>query len=312
MHDHSHSHSHHHNHAADSKRALTLAVGLTLGFAVVEVIGGLFAGSLALISDAGHMVTDSLALALAAAAAWLAQRPPSQRHSYGLGRIETLAAFVNAVIMIAIVVAVTSFAVHRLLAPQPVAGGVVTWVALIGLIVNLTAAWLLMGGRRNLNVKAALLHVFGDLLGSVAALISGVVILFTGWMPIDPLLSLFIAVLILISALRVLREALHALLDGVPPYLDLAAVGDEIAGLDGVISVHDLHIWPIAAERTALSAHVVIRRMDDWPGVLGRIRAHLGEQHGIEHITLQPEAVETVLRFTPAPSNPRAATGNDR
>jgi cobalt-zinc-cadmium efflux system protein len=301
VHDHGHHHHHgeHGHHGTDSGRLLTLAVSLTLGFALVEAIGGLVAGSLALLSDAGHMVTDSLALAMAAIAAWIARRPPSRRHSYGLGRIETLAAFVNALVMIGIVVAVTSFAVGRVLTPQPVAGGVVTWVALIGLLVNLAVAWLLMGGRRNVNVKAALLHVLGDLLGSVAALISGVVILHTGWTPIDPLLSLCIAALILVSAVRVLREALHALLDGVPPDIDLARVGDELAALDEVVSVHDLHIWLIAADRSALSAHVVIRRMDDWPAVLTRIRAHVGTHHGIDHVTLQPEPLETVLRFTP-------------
>jgi cobalt-zinc-cadmium efflux system protein len=300
MHGHSHSPDSGHG-ATDSKRVLTLAVGLTLGYALVELIGGLLAGSLALISDAGHMVTDSLALGMAAIAAWLARRPPSRRHSYGLGRIETLAAFVNALIMIGIVVAVTGFAVRRLLEPPSVDGGIVTWVALIGLLINIAVAWLLMGGRRNVNVKAALLHVLGDLLGSVAALVSGVVILYSGWTPIDPLLSLFIAGLILFSAIRVLREALHALLDGVPPDIDLKQVGDELARLDGVLSVHDLHIWSIAAERSALSAHVVIRRMDDWPSVLGGIRAHVAEHQGIDHVTLQPEPLETVLRFTPGP-----------
>jgi len=305
MHDHSHDHGGHHHHGSDSKRVLGLAVGLTLGFAVIEIAGGLFAGSLALLSDAGHMVTDSLALAMAAIAAWIARRPPSRRHSYGLGRIETLAAFVNALVMIGIVVAVTGFAVRRLFTPEHVDGDVVTWVALIGLCVNLAAAALLMGGRRNINVKAALLHVMGDLLGSVAALIAGVVIMTTGWTPIDPLLSILIAALILISAVRVLREALHALLDGVPPDIDLARVGDELAGLDDVLSVHDLHIWLIAAERTALSAHIVIRRMDDWPAVLPRIRAHLADHHGIDHATLQPEPVETVMRYGPRPATER-------
>ena len=315
MHGHSHSPDSGHG-AADSKRVLTLAVGLTLGYALVELTGGLLAGSLALISDAGHMVTDSLALGMAAIAAWLARRPPSRRHSYGLGRIETLAAFVNALIMIGIVVAVTGFAVRRLLEPPSVDGGIVTWVALIGLLINLAVAWLLMGGRRNVNVKAALLHVLGDLLGSVAALVSGVVILYSGWTPIDPLLSLFIAALILVSAIRVLREALHALLDGVPPGIDLKQVGDELSRLDGVLSVHDLHIWSIAAERSALSAHVVIRRMDHWPPVLGRIRAHLAEHQGIDHVTLQPEPLETVLRYTPGPpadlrSRPDRSVGTD-
>lgn len=300
MHEHVHDAGlHGHAQGTDSRRILTLAILLTGGFAAAEALGGWIAGSLALLSDAGHMVTDSLALTLAAVAAWLARRPPSRRHSYGIGRIETLAAFVNALLMIAIVVVVISFAIGRLLDPQPVRGGIVTWIALVGLLINLAAAWLLMGGRRNINVRAALVHVLGDLLGSVAALISGVVILHTGWTPIDPLLSLFIAALILVSALRVLREALHALLDGVPAGLDLEQVAQALAAVEGVVSLHDLHIWLIGTERAALSAHVVIRRMDDWPPVLSAVRQLLGERYGIEHVTLQPEPIETVLAFQP-------------
>jgi len=299
-HEHEHEHGHHHDHHhGGSGRVLALALTLTLGFSVVEALAGWVGGSLALLSDAGHMVTDSASLGLAALAAWLAQRPPSERHSYGLGRAETLAALFNALLMIAVVVAISAAAVGRFMHPTPVRGDLVTVVALIGLGINLGVAWLLMGGRDNLNVRGALLHVLGDLLGSVAALVSGVVILHTGWTPVDPILSLVIAVLILGSSLRLLREALHALLDGVPQGLDLAAVGRAMAGVKGVRSVHDLHIWSLSAEQRALSAHVVLRRMDDWEAVLGRLRGLLASRYGIDHVTLQPESQETLVPFDP-------------
>jgi cobalt-zinc-cadmium efflux system protein len=313
MHDHSHAH-HHAEAPPDSRRILILAVILTFGYALVEGIGGWWAGSLALMSDAGHMVTDSAALALAAIAAALASRPPSKRHSYGLGRIETLAALFNSLFMVVVVAAISAEAVQRLLHPPAVRGVLVIWIALIGLLVNLGAAALLMRGRQSINVRAALLHVLGDLLGSVAALVSGVVILSTGWTPIDPLLSFFIVLLILISSLRLLREVLHTLLEGVPLHLDLEEIGRGMAGVKGVLSVHDLHIWSLSAETTALSAHIVMRRIDEWEPLLGRLRAVLAERHGIEHVTLQPETLETIVPL-PAPvrrdsAGQEAATGS--
>lgn len=301
MHEHTHSH---HPSQRDSGRILLLALGLTLGFAVVEALGSWLSGSLALLSDAGHMLTDSTALGLAAFAAWMARRPPSRKHSYGFGRVETLAALFNALLMIALVTVVSVAAVRRLQQPPVVHGGIVTWIALIGLLVNLIAAWLLMGGRENLNVRAALLHVMGDLLGSVAALISGVVILRTGWTPIDPILSLFIVSLILISSLRLLREVLHTLLEGVPLHLDLAEVGKAMAAAEGVISIHDLHIWSLTTETPVLSAHVVLKRIDEWEVVLGRLRHLLSHRYEIEHATLQPEPLETIVPLRQLPVTP--------
>jgi cobalt-zinc-cadmium efflux system protein len=293
-----HEHSHNHDHSqSNSSRVLTLAVGLTLSFALVEVVAGWLSGSLALLSDAGHMVTDSTALGLAALAAWMSRRPPSTRHSYGLGRVETLTALFNALLMVALVTAVSAAAVKRLLHPPQVQGEIVTWVALVGLLVNILVARLLMGGRDNINVRAALLHVMGDLLGSIAALVSGVVILYTGWTSIDPILSLFIVLLILVSSLRLLREVVHTLLEGVPLHLKLEEVGRAMAATEEVISIHDLHIWSLSAETTALSAHVVVQRIDQWQGVLWRMRRMLSEQFGIEHVTLQPEPLETVVEL---------------
>jgi len=298
-------HSHHqdsHESSQQPHRRLLAALALTLGFSIVEAFAGWWSGSLALLSDAGHMVTDSMALALAAVAAILARRGPSARHSYGLGRAEILAALLNALVMIALIAAISAEAVQRLADPKPVTGGTVMAVASIGLLINLAVAWILSHGRENLNVRAALLHVLGDLLGSVAALVSGAVILATGWMAIDPLLSLSIVLLILVSAVRVLYEALHALMEGVPPGLDLEQIGLAMAATDGVVSVHDLHIWSLSASRNALSAHILVRRMDEWPAVLARLQDALAREYRIEHVTLQPEprdqliAVDTLTR----------------
>lgn len=298
-HDHSHAHGHahghaghHHHHVGSSSTKLLWALALTLSFAAVEAFAGWISGSLALLGDAGHMVTDSMSLGLAAGAALLAKRAPSHRHSYGLGRLEILAALFNAFSMLVIVLWISVEAIERFKHPQPVEGGLVMLVAGIGLLINLGAAWLLSGHGHDLNVRGALLHVLGDLLGSVAALISGAVILATGWTPIDPLLSLLIVVLVAVSAVRLLREALHALMEGVPLHLDLQKVGYGMAEVDGVFSVHDLHIWSVSSSEVALSAHVVLQDMRSWPAILAELQQQLHEQFGITHVTLQPELNE--------------------
>ena len=210
-------HAHEHRPAAASVLAWALAI--TLGFALLEAVAGWWSGSLALLSDAGHMVTDSASLGLAALAAWLGRKPPSSRHSYGFGRAEIVAALANAVFMLAVIATITVVAIQRLQAPQPVAGESVIVVAMLGLLANILVAWLLARGERTMNTRGALLHVMGDLLGSIAALLSGIVVWTTGWLPIDPLLSLAICALILISSVRLLREALRALMEGVPLHL---------------------------------------------------------------------------------------------
>jgi len=294
MHTHNHTDSHGHNHGAHGAerlphRTLLWALMLTLGFALVEAAAGWWSGSLALLSDAGHMLTDSLALGLAAAATVLARRKATVRHSYGWGRAEILAALFNALVMIGLIAAISAEAVERLGDAHPVEGAAVVSVAIVGLLINLAAAWMLSSDRENLNVRAALLHVLGDLLGSVAALVSGTVILLTGWTAIDPILSLMIVLLILVSAVRILHEALHTLMEGVPRHLDLERIGYAMAATDGVESVHDLHIWALSASRTALSAHIVLQELRAWPAVLSSLRGLLAERFGIEHVTLQPE-----------------------
>jgi cobalt-zinc-cadmium efflux system protein len=284
------SHGHHsHHHQPAGFRVLYVALAITTVFALIELAAGWAFGSLALLSDAGHMFSDAAALALAGFAAWVARRPAGARHSYGLARAEIVAAFVNSLVLLAVVVLIFVEAVSRLLAPSPVQGLGVALVAATGLVVNLGVIYLLGKGDRDLNTRAATLHVFGDLIGSVAALTSGAVIYFTGWQPIDPLLSIVIALLILASTLRLLREALHVLMEGVPFGIQLREVGLALAQVAGVRSVHDLHIWTIASGQVALSAHLDVEDLENWPKVLEEVRRAMRRRFGIEHVTLQPE-----------------------
>jgi cobalt-zinc-cadmium efflux system protein len=293
---HNHAGDHHHGadghvHADGSRgsRALIVAVALTGGYAIVELFGGLWSGSLALIADAGHMATDAAALLFALVANIVARRPPSARHSYGFARAEVIAAFVNALAMLAIVVWLFVESVERLRNPSPVNGGSVFVIASIGLLLNLVVAWVLSRERENINTRAALLHVLGDLLGSVAAIAAGVIIYFTGYLPIDPLLSMLVGGLILRSTLAVLRESTHVLLDAVPHHIEYQKVGVALARIPGVRSVHDLHIWAMAPGRCALSAHVLVEDVEQWPAILSRARVLLRDEFSIDHVTLQPE-----------------------
>ena len=309
MGDHHQHNSVHHNHQhADAGPRLVWALLLTLGFAVVEVGAGFWSGSLALLGDAGHMVTDSASLGLAAFAAWLAKRPPSSRHTYGLGRVETLAALFNVLSMVVVVVAISVAAIHRFLEPSAVNGQAVVLVAIVGLCINIGVAWLLMHGEQTMNTRGALLHVLGDLLGSVAALLAGAVIVYTGWTPIDPLLSILICVLVLGSSLRLLREVLGALLEGVPAHLSSEQVGQSLASVQGVRSVHDLHIWTLSSNRVALSAHLVVDSFEQWPDVLAEAK-HVLLHHGISHITLQPESGVYTVRWLQR--NAEASSGEE-
>ena len=303
---HHHHHHHHHPHGSTSNGKLLLfSLLFTLLFAVIEAVTGWLSQSLALLGDAGHMLSDSVALALAALASWVALRPPTQRHSYGLQRFEVITALVNGLIMLLIVVAILVHALDRIAEPRAVASVPVMIVAGLGLIVNVVIILLLSRGQENLNIRAAMLHVMGDILGSVAALISGVVIYISGWYLVDPILSLFICAILLFSSVRLLREAMHVLMEGVPLHLDLKEVGDRLASHDAsIVSVHDLHIWSLSSGRIALSAHLVLRDLSRWDSLLRDIEQMLQQQFGIDHTTLQPESmvVETVTFHNSKPS----------
>ena len=284
-----HSHGHPHGPAQGSGPALRAAAALTIGFAAVEALGGWWTGSLALLSDAGHMVTDGAALALGALAAWVARRPPSARHSYGLGRAEIFAALLNAAAMLLIVALIGHEAFLRFHQPAPVNGGAAALIALAGLVVNVLILRRLSPHTHDMNARAARLHVVGDALGSLAALISGVVIAVGGWTAIDPIASFVICALIAVSALRLTRESLHALMEGVPRGLSVEAIGREMASVEGVLSVHDLHVWMLSGTRIALSAHVVVASMVHWDRTLPALQERLRDKFRIDHVTLQPE-----------------------
>ena len=279
----------HHHEPGSAGPVFIPALALTLAYACVEAAGGFWAGSLALLSDAGHMFSDALALGLAAIAARLARRPAGHRHTYGWARAEVIGAFLNGMLMLAIIVVLVVEAVARLQAPKPVAAEAMLLIAFLGMLVNGWVAWIMSRGEITLNVRAALLHVIGDLVSSLAALLAGAVIYATGWLPIDPILSLVIAGLILISTLGLLRDALHVLMEGVPPAMELPAIGRALAELPGVVSVHDLHVWSIAPGKVALSAHVELDDLLRWPAILASAGALMHDRYGIDHITLQPE-----------------------
>jgi cobalt-zinc-cadmium efflux system protein len=288
MADHAH-HHHDHRHPPQSARMMILALVVTLGYALVEFIAGTAFHSLALMSDAGHMLSDALALGLAAFASWVGNRTAGARHSYGFARAEIVAAFVNGLAMLVIVVVIVVESVGRLLDPQPVSGLGVIVVAFIGLLANLLVAYIIGRGEHNLNTRAALLHVIGDLIGSVAAITAGAVIYYTGWQPIDALLSLVIGVLILGSTVRLVLDALHVLMEGVPAGLRIEEIGRALGALAGVSAVHDLHVWNISSGQVALSAHVDLDNLDGWAPLLESARQMLQTRFGIAHVTLQPE-----------------------
>lgn len=289
-HEPGHSHGHGHSHGANAPhKILMMAIIIIFGFAIVEAGVGYWSNSLALMGDAGHMASDSLALAIAAFAAWISTKPPSKKHSYGYGRAEVLAAWLSSLLMLIVSIAVIVEAVARIHAPEAVKGIPVMIVAFLGLVVNLLVAWVLARGERTLNIRAALLHVMGDVLGSIAALIAGAVIYYTGWFPIDPILSIFIGILITLSALRLLRESLHVLMEGVPGHIELSAVSQKIMTVDGVNALHDLHIWTLSSGKIALSAHVKIAQLQQWETTLADISSVLAQQFQIKHVTLQPE-----------------------
>ena len=288
---------HTHSKQVSNQNLLLIALILTLGFAGVEGAAAYFANSLALISDAGHMVTDAAALGLALLAQIISRRPPSPKHSFGFGRAEALAAFVNSIAMLALVVWIVFEAISRFYDPHKVDGFTVTVVASIGLLMNIVVAWVLSRDKKSVNTRAALVHVMGDLLGSIAALIAGVVIQLTGWMPIDAILSILVSLLILKSTISILHESYHFLMEGVPLHIDYLQVGKDLRGVPGVLAVHDLHVWEMTPSFPALIGHIEIAEMQEWPQIMSRINTMLLDQHGIDHVTLQPEVLGSMDEY---------------
>jgi cobalt-zinc-cadmium efflux system protein len=279
-------------HVTDRGATLKRALALTCFILLVEFAGGLFSHSLALLSDAGHVLTDVFALGLAWFAVEQARRPADQRRSYGYHRVSILAALVNAVTLIVIVIAIAYEAVRRIVSPEPVQGVVVIVSALIAIGLNSYIALGLRGDTKSLNLRAALLHIVGDIAASIGVVLAGVVILLTGWLYIDPILSLAIAVLIAFGAWRIVRETVNLLLEGTPAEIDLAKVTREIAGTERVTSMHDLHVWALSSEEVALSVHVVVGDcpLADAEHVVRDLEHRLCERFAIGHTTIQIES----------------------
>ncbi|TNC74823.1 cation diffusion facilitator family transporter [Rubellimicrobium roseum] len=295
-HDHGHGHGHGHggghgpSHAhGASERALGVAALLTGTFLVAEVVGGLVSGSLALLADAGHMLTDVASLVLAWVALRLARRPATWKRTYGFDRLSVLAAFVNGLALFVIAVWIAVEAWERLRDPGPVLGGVMLWIALGGLVVNIAAFWVLTrGGPGNLNLRAAALHVAGDLLGSVAALGAALVILGTGWTPIDPLLSVLVALILLRSAWRVVAESGHILLEGAPAGFDAREVAADLtAQVPGVARVHHVHAWSITEERPMVTLEAEAAPGADPRAVRRALKARLRDRWAVGHATVE-------------------------
>lgn len=295
-HNHGHDHEAGHSHAPDVNRSnqhrVLAAMCLTAGFMVAEVIGGILSGSLALIADAGHMATDTAALFLAYIAFRLSNRPADASQSYGYHRAETLAAFVNALTMIALVGWIMFEAVQRFFDPVEILGGLMLWVAAGGLLVNVLAFWLLHSGEKeNMNMQGAAVHVLGDLLGSVAAIAAAIAILYTGWMPIDPLLSIFVALLILRSAIALARQSGHILMEGTPKGLDIEEIKQDLLNsVAGVEDIHHLHAWSLTATRDVMTLHARVAEGVNPDQVLAAINDRLRHKFQIDHATVQIES----------------------
>jgi cobalt-zinc-cadmium efflux system protein len=273
-------------------RRVIIALVLTGTFMVVEVVGGILSGSLALLADAGHMLTDTMALALAAVAFQVSKRPADTTLTYGYQRFQILAAFVNGLSLLFIVGWILYEAVNRFIAPQEVMGETMLIVAVAGLVVNIISFTVLHGGDKdNLNIRGAALHVAGDLLGSVAAIVAAVVIIYTGWMQIDPILSIAVAILILKSAWVLVKRSAHVLLEGAPEWLDIDTMREHLIGkIPEVASIHHVHVWGLTPQDLMLTMHLCVSTQPENPtDIIRRVKVQLREEYGIGHSTIEIE-----------------------
>jgi cobalt-zinc-cadmium efflux system protein len=288
-----HGHSHHgHSHGPNNKAGLLFAFVITAGIMVLEFVGGLVTNSLALLSDSGHMLSDAAALALSLAAMWFAARPSSAKRTFGFHRFEILAALLNGVSLFVISGFIIAEAIKRFWEPPTVASGSMMIIAGIGLLANLASAWFLMRKgdvKDNLNVRSAYLHVIGDAIGSVGAIVAGLLMLLFSWYIADPIISVIVALLILKSAWGIINSTVHILMEGTPHSIDADEVKATLLGVTGVSDVHDLHIWTITSGIDSLSCHLLIRDDADSQAVLREALKLIEEQYGIDHATIQVE-----------------------
>jgi cobalt-zinc-cadmium efflux system protein len=289
---HSHPHGDHNHRRGADRRALAITFVLTATFTIVEVVGGLITGSLALLADAGHMLSDALSLGVALFAVWLAGRPSTPNRSFGYKRAEILAALFNGATLVAISVWIFIEAYHRFREPPEILGGWMLVVAAVGLVVNVAGAAILSrSGGESLNLQGALRHVVADILGSVGAIAAALVILTTGWYYADPIISALIGLLVLGSSWKLLRDSTNVLLEGTPRGIDADEVGRSMAASEGVQEVHDLHIWTITSGFPALAAHVLVGRDENCHARRRDIEELLAREYGIEHTTLQVDHI---------------------
>jgi cobalt-zinc-cadmium efflux system protein len=296
MHQHNHQHGHdhsHHDHArSGNKKGLRIALIITVGIMILEFVGGLLTNSLALLSDSGHMLSDASALLLSLVALWFATKPSSPNKTYGFYRFEILAALLNGVALFVIAGFIVWEAIQRFNDPPTVASGSMMLIAVIGLLANLLSAWFLMRTgdvKNNVNLRSAYLHVIGDALGSVGAIVAGIVMIAFGWYIADPIISILVSILILKSAWRIIQNTVHILMEGVPASVDPEAVTKSLLSITGVTGIHDLHIWTITSNFDSLSCHVVIADDIDSFDVLQQAIDLLDTQFHIEHATIQIE-----------------------
>lgn len=292
MEEHAHSHHHDHTHGAN-KRALTISLILIASFMIVEVAGGVLTNSLALLSDAGHMLSDAISLAVALAAFKMGEKAADTARTFGYRRFEILAAVFNGVTLIVIAVFIVIEAAGRFINPPEVATTGMLVIAVLGLLVNLAVAKILMSGdtHDNLNMKGALMHVLGDLLGSIAAIIAALSIMFFGWGIMDPLASVIVAVLISVSGYRILKQSLNVLMEGVPENVDFDGIIDKINSVEGVEDAHHIHIWSITSGVNAMSAHIVVNGMlnvHETQKIIQRLEERM-KHESIDHVTVQVE-----------------------
>ncbi len=289
--DHGHAHSHAPDVTGGNRRRVLLAAVLTCGFMAVEAVGGFLTGSLALLADAGHMLTDSVALVLAYVAYRMGDRPGTSRMTYGFDRLKILVAYTNGLTILAIALWIVLEAVGRLMAPPSILGGAMFGIATAGLIINVVVFAVLAGGdRESLNLRAAILHVLGDLLGSVATIAAALIILVTGWLPADPLLSMLVALLLVVSAWRLMRESGLILLEAAPPRIDRNAVARDIEkNAEGVVDVHHMHVWTLDGKQLLATLHARLSRGSDAEHSIAAIKERLSEAHGIHHATVEVE-----------------------
>ncbi|WP_050184310.1 cation diffusion facilitator family transporter [Domibacillus robiginosus] len=287
--EHSHSHGHSHHHGSSNKTALKWSFFLIASYMIIEVIGGILTNSLALLSDAGHMLSDAAALGMGYAAVTVGQKAASSRKTFGYKRFEILAAFINGLTLIIISVYIFFEACQRITSPSEVVSSGMLIISIIGLIVNIAAAFILMRGDKNenLNVRSAFLHVLGDMLGSFGAIVAALMIMFFGWNLADPIASIIVALLIIVSGYRVTRDSIHILMEGAPLNIDIEQVKAKLLSLNEVKGVHDLHAWSITSDFPALSCHLIVGDEQDEQGVLARAKKLLHDEFELHHVTIQ-------------------------